>query len=79
MVHPDDAQTLCRLRNLFSSLKTARGAGANNKAYPLADYLHLLTLRWERAVRTSHIIDAMRAGYCTVDLPGAPPTSDMRH
>jgi len=53
--------------------------GPNGKAFPLADYLTLLGMRWHRAVATSRIIDAIRAGYCSVDVPTAPPTSNARH
>ena len=35
--------------------------------------------RWHRAVETSNLIDAIKGGYCTVQAPGAAPSSDARH
>jgi hypothetical protein len=35
--------------------------------------------RWHRCVETANLIDAIKAGYCSVQSPGAPPSSDARH
>ena len=48
-------------------------------AIPLATFVETLSKRWRRAVETSRQIDAMRAGYCSVEPITAPPRSDARH
>lgn len=46
---------------------------------PVDKYVAMLTAQWQRAVSSARMIDAMRAGYCTIEAVGAPPTSDARH
>ena len=42
-------------------------------------YVAMLTKRWQRAVKTGQVIDAIRAGYCTIQPNGAPPASRATH
>lgn len=50
-----------------------------NRCIPLSKAIETAEKRWKRAVQTSRIIDAMRAGYCSVSPIGAAPTSNARH
>lgn len=42
-------------------------------------FVEILTARWNRAAQTAAMIDAMRAGYCSITPKTAPPSSDARH
>lgn len=46
---------------------------------PLARYVDNLTARWKRALRSGQQMDALRAGYCTVEPLGAPEPSRATH
>jgi hypothetical protein len=45
----------------------------------LYDFVEALKQRWQRAAVTARMIDAMRAGYCTVMPKTHAPLSDARH
>lgn len=51
----------------------------NGRPLPLTTFVERLTKRWQRATETHRMIEAMRAGYCTVEPRGAAPASDARH
>lgn len=53
--------------------------GPDGRAIPLATYVERLTKRWHRAVQTGRIIDAIRAGYGTIEPAGSPAPSLARH
>jgi len=46
---------------------------------PVGRYVQILKERWDRCVKTAAIIDAIRAGYCSIQPASAPPSSDARH
>jgi hypothetical protein len=46
---------------------------------PVARYVQILKDRWDRCVKTAAMIDAIKAGYCSISPAGAPPSSDARH
>jgi hypothetical protein len=46
---------------------------------PLTTFVERLNGRWERARKTFLQIEAMRAGYCTIEAAGAPPQSEATH
>lgn len=50
-----------------------------NRATPLARYVEGLHKRFKRAVQTGQMIEAIRAGYCTIVRKGAPEMSVARH
>lgn len=52
---------------------------ADGRAIPLARYVEGLHKRFKRAGQTGQMIEAIRAGYCTVEAKGAPEMSVARH
>ena len=53
--------------------------GKEGDDYWWADFNVMLQKRWQRAAQTSAMIDAIRAGYCTIEAASAPPMSGARH
>lgn len=45
----------------------------------LSRYVEMLQARWSRAQATAVHIDAIRAGYVTIEHPAAPPQSRATH
>lgn len=46
---------------------------------PVAAFVDMLKARWTRAAQTAQLIDAIKAGYCSVSPKASPPSSDARH
>ena len=51
----------------------------NGPVIPLAQFVKTLKARWQRAAQTAAAIDAIKAGYCSIEPKTAPPRSDARH
>lgn len=45
----------------------------------LAKFVQTLQAQWQRAAQTAAMIDAIRAGYCSITPASSPPSSDARH
>lgn len=53
--------------------------GLDGCAIPLATYIETLSKRWKRCAQTAMQIDAIKAGYCTIEAKGAPEPSRATH
>ena len=86
-----DIRDRCEVHTPAEIEKGYRDCVANNVHYlavtpdpdgpvvPLAEFVRSLKAQWQRATQTAAMIDAMRAGYCTITPNTAPPSSDVRH
>lgn len=74
--HPDEIES-GRKQCETQGLQYIDGAGG--RAIPLATYVERLVKRWRRALRSGQQMDAVRAGYCTIEPPDAPAPSRATH
>ena len=51
----------------------------SNSVVPVAAFVERLKARWQRFAMTAKLMDAIRAGYCTIEPKGAAEPSRATH